>query len=160
MPIGALTSQHFANTYLGGLDRLLLESCRVRGMVRYMDDVVWWGEDKAAVRNTLDKARVFIEQCLKLEIKTPVRIGRSRDGLLFCGYRIRPGRLLLSRRRKQRYAARRRYWEESFAAGAVDERALQAGYAAAQAITAHADATAWRREELRRRPVEEPLCAL
>jgi len=37
LPIGALTSQQFANYYLSGLDRLLLEACRVRGFVRYMD---------------------------------------------------------------------------------------------------------------------------
>ena len=29
LPIGTLTSQHFANFYLGGLDRRLLEVCRV-----------------------------------------------------------------------------------------------------------------------------------
>jgi RNA-directed DNA polymerase len=38
LPIGALTSQHFANYYLDGCDRFLLESCKARGMVRYMDD--------------------------------------------------------------------------------------------------------------------------
>lgn len=51
LPIGALTSQHFANDYLAGLDRLLLEGCRVRGLVRYMDDLVWWGDGKDAVRD-------------------------------------------------------------------------------------------------------------
>jgi retron-type reverse transcriptase len=33
LPIGALTSQHFANLYLAPLDRFLLERLRVRGMV-------------------------------------------------------------------------------------------------------------------------------
>jgi hypothetical protein len=33
IPIGALTSQVFANFYLNPLDRFLLESCRVAGMV-------------------------------------------------------------------------------------------------------------------------------
>jgi hypothetical protein len=41
-----------------------------------------------------------------------------------------------------------------------DERSLQACYAAAHAITVQADAVAWRREQLRRRPVAAPLCAL
>lgn len=46
--IGALTSQHFANTYLDGFDRFLLEQQRVCAMVRYMDDVVWWCQKQPA----------------------------------------------------------------------------------------------------------------
>lgn len=160
LPIGALTSQHFANYYLAGLDRLLLEGCRVRGLVRYMDDLVWWGDSKDAVRDALAQARAYAQERLRLTVKTPVQIGRSRAGLPFCGYRILPGRLLLSRRRKRRYAECRRASENAFVAGLIDARALQAGYAAALAITAHADAAAWRREQLRRHPLAPGLCDL
>lgn len=38
MPIGALTSQHLANFYLGFLDRFIKEELRIRGYARYMDD--------------------------------------------------------------------------------------------------------------------------
>jgi len=160
LPIGALTSQHFANYYLSGLDRLLLEGCRVRGLVRYMDDLVWWGDDKAIVRDALDEARRYTQNRLQLTIKTPIQIGRSSAGLAFCGYRILPGQLLLSRRRKRRYAERRRYWEKAYAAGLIDARTLQAGYTAVCAITAHTDAAAWRREQLRRCPLDPSLCDL
>jgi len=160
LPIGALTSQHFANYYLAGLDRLLLEGCRVRGMVRYMDDLVWWGDGKDAVRDALAQARAHARERLRLTVKTPVQIGRSRAGLPFCGYRVLPGRLLLSRRRQRRYAECRRDWENAYAAGRIDARALQAGYATALAITAHADAAAWRREQLRRHPLAPSLCDL
>ncbi len=160
LPIGALTSQHFANYYLAGIDRLLLEGCRVRGLVRYMDDLVWWGDDKSAVRDALAQARAYAQERLRLTLKTPVQVGRSRAGLLFCGYRLLPGRLLLSRRRKRRYAECRRAWENAYAAGRIDARALQAGYATALAITAHADAAVWRREQLRRHPLALGLCDL
>ena len=69
---------------------------------------------------------------------------------MFCGYRILPGGLLLSRRRKRRYAECRRDWESAYSKGLIDERTLQAGYASAPAIIAHADAGSWRREPLRR----------
>ncbi|MDG4596604.1 MAG: RNA-directed DNA polymerase [Candidatus Contendobacter sp.] len=160
LPIGALTSQHFANYYLAGLDRLLLEGYRVRGLVRYMDDLVWWGDSKDAVRDALAQAHAYTQDRLRLTVKTPVQIGRSRAGLPFCGYRILPSRLLLSRRRKRRYIECRRDWETAYAAGRIDVRALQAGYAAALAITAHADAAAWRREQLRRCPLAPALCEL
>jgi hypothetical protein len=35
--------------------------------------------------------------------------------------------------------------------GLIDAHTLRAGYATVQAITVHADAAAWRREQLRRR---------
>jgi len=160
LPIGALTSQHFASYYLSGLDRLLLEGCRVRGLVRYMDDLVWWGETRDAVRSALAAARADAADRRHLEITTPVQIGRSHHGLSFCGYRILPGRLLLSRRRKRRYAECRRDWEAAYGNALIDARTLQAGYACALAITVHADAGAWRREQLRRRPLAESLAAL
>jgi hypothetical protein len=160
MPIGALTSQQFANYYLNGLDRFLLEECKVRGLVRYMDDLVWWGEDRAAVRDTLTAARCYAEEQLALQLKTPVLVGRSFQGLSFCGYRILPGRLFLSRRRKRRYAECRRQWEAAYAGGLIDAQTLQAGYTSALAITAHADAATWRRAQLSRIPVAPALAWL
>ena len=154
LPIGALTSQHIANYYLAGLDRLLLEGCRrqVQGLVRYMDDLLWVGADRASLRGTLEQVRGYAAETLGLQVKQPVRLGRSADGANFCGHRILPGRLLLSRRRKRRYQAIRSHWERAFARGDIDSLALQRGYAAALGITVHADAVAWRREQLRRRP--------
>jgi RNA-directed DNA polymerase len=160
LPIGALTSQQFANFYLAGLDRYLLEHCQVRGYVRYMDDIVWWGDSRAAVRAALAEARAYATEHLALQVKEPTQIGRSTLGLSLCGYRILPGCLRLSRRRKQRYAACRRQWEDAYAASLIDARTLQAGYAGALAITLHADADAWRRAQLRRVPLAAPLSAL
>lgn len=158
LPIGALTSQHFANFYLAGLDRLLLEGCRVGGMVRYMDDVVWWCESRAAARDALAAARAFLRDDLLLEVKEPALVGRSAAGLAFCGYRILPGALLLSRRRRRRYAERRRHWEDAYLAGVIEAPTLQAGFGSALAITAHADAAGWRREQLRRQPLAGAMC--
>jgi RNA-directed DNA polymerase len=160
LPIGALTSQQFANYYLSGLDRLLLEACRVRGFVRYMDDIVWWGGDRESVRDALVAAGEYAHNRLGLEIKQPVQVGQSRHGLSFCGYRILPGRLLLSRRRKRRYAECRQQWETAYRDGVIDGLGLQAGYASAYAITAHADAIVWRREQLRRSPLDADLALL
>jgi len=160
LPIGTLTSQHFANFYLGGLDRCLLEQCRVRGYVRYMDDAVWWSNDRALVTAALDVARPLLADSLHLEIKQPVRIGRSATGLMFCGFRIMPQRALLSRRRKRRYATLRRAAETAWQRQEINVHGLQAAYAGALALTVHADATAWRREQLRRLPLEGDLAAL
>lgn len=160
LPIGALTSQHFANVYLAGLDRLLLETCRVCGMVRYMDDIVWWGDSKDEVQGALARADDFLREQLGLRIKANVQINRSARGLSYCGYRILPGGLRLSRRKRRRYAERREYWESAFFAGDIDTHKLQAGYASVLAISAHADAAGWRREQLRRAPLDPRLEAV
>ncbi len=125
-----------------------------------MDDSVWWGETRAAVRVALAEARDFAAEHLALQVKEPTQIGRSDQGLSLCGYRILPGCLRLSARRKRRYAECRRQWEDAYAAGLIDARTLQAGYAGALAITLHTDATAWRREQLRRIPLAAPLAEL
>jgi len=160
LPIGTLTSQHFANFYLAGIDRHLLETCRVSGYVRYMDDLVWWTEDRAAARATLRSVDEMLATALHLKVKLPPRIGPSRNGLTFCGFRILPGRLLLSRRRRRRYAALRTAAERGWQAGVIEARGLQAAYASALALTLHANASAWRRGQLRRRPLEPALAAL
>ncbi len=157
LPIGALTSQHFANYYLAGLDRLLLESIGVRGLVRYMDDLLWCCDSKEQARRSLQEVCLFLAETLKLAVKEPPRIGQSRCGTLFCGFRVLPGCLLLSRRRKRRYIERRRYWENRYAQGKISVEKLQAGYAAILGMTVHADALVWRREQLRRKPTTKLL---
>lgn len=140
-----------ANTYLDAFDRFLLEELRVRGLVRYMDDVVWWCDTREAARTTLEAARTFLARERGLELKPDARIARSGEGLPFLGFRVLPGTRRLSLRRRRRYVAARARWEAAFAAGRMDGPGLQAGYAAALAITAHADAAAFRRAELGRR---------
>lgn len=152
LPIGALTSQHFANTYLAGLDRFLLEELRVAGLVRYMDDVVSWHRTREEARSVLSAVEEFALDRLALRLRADPQLQSSRRSLTFCGFRVFPAGLRLTRRRKRRYASARRRWEAAYRLGLVGERALQEGYAAALGITAHADAAGWRRRELARRP--------
>ncbi len=152
LPIGALTSQFFANNYLDVVDRFLLEHLRVRGMVRYMDDIVWWCDTRTEAKQTLVELRSFVSEKRALLLKSNTHIGRSAQGLAFLGFRVLPGALRLSLRRRRRYAACRARWEEAWRTGEIDSHSLQMGYSAARAITAHADAAGWRREQQRRHP--------
>ena len=152
LPLGALSSQHFANFFLAPLDRLLLESLRVAGMVRYMDDVVAWCRSRAEARVVREAIIEFTRDHLRLEVRQPTQIQRSACGLSFLGFRIYAGSLRLSRRRRRRHARARQRWERAYSEGRIDASTLQAGYAAALAITAHADARSWRQEQLRRAP--------
>ncbi len=117
LPIGSLTSQYFANYYLDGLDRLLNALPQVRAYVRYMDDAVWWCDDKQQVKQVLRRVQGWLYEQRQLIIKPAWQIQRSRQGINFCGYRILPGVMRMSMRRKRRYQQRRLYWEGQYLQG-------------------------------------------
>ena len=150
LPIGALTSQYFANTYLEPLDRFILQTVRARGMVRYMDDCAWWMDDLAAAKKSLTMVRSFVTERLKLGLHPKAYIQRSTKGLSFLGYRLFPGTRRLSRRRKQRYTRARQAWERAYQLGLIDAHALQRGYEGAWATTLYANSLRFRQAELAR----------
>lgn len=155
LPIGTLTSQHFANFYLDGLDRFLLEEQHVKAHVRYMDDSIWWCESKHAAKAQLSAACEFAKAQRYLTVKPNPQINRSARGVTFCGFRILPGALRLSRRRRQCYQHGRKKWESAWRRGELSALDLQTAYAAIHSIVAHGDAHGWRREQLLRFPAPE-----
>ncbi len=126
LPIGALTAQNFANFYLNPLDRFLLEEQRARGIVRYMDDVIWWCDDKHKAASIAAAAGRFLDGRLSLQIRPPIQINRSDRGIPICGYRVFPGTIRLSRRRRRLYQQGRCKWETRFRKGLIDAAELQA----------------------------------
>jgi len=151
LPIGALTSQIFANFYLDGLDRFVTETLKAPGYVRYMDDVVWWGPTRGAVRSALPKIKAWVGEHRGLTLKENTQINRSQQGLPFLGYRIFHESLRLNRRRKQRYVHALGKWEERYQQGELSALGLQQAYASVHAIVAHADCGAWRKNLLHQR---------
>ena len=104
VPIGNLTSQNFANIYLGPFDHYMKEVVRVPGYVRYMDDILLFGEDKTFIRGAVMAADLFLAG-LKLELKTEVcRRGRVADGVSFLGFNIFPGVIRFDAARRRRFA--------------------------------------------------------
>jgi len=92
-------------------------------------------------------------QCrLSLTAKQPVQINRCARGVTVCGYRVLPGALRLSQRRRRRYLAAVRAAEAAYLGGRLDALGLQRASDAALAITAHADAAPWRRARRAARP--------
>lgn len=129
LPIGALTSQHFANLYLARFDRFLLEEARVDGLARYMDDSVVWATSRSRLREVLDASCRLLSDELLLELKPTWQIQRSARGLTFCGFRVWPHHLGVSQRRRSRYREARRRWEDAYSEGAIDGLELQRGAA-------------------------------
>ena len=116
LPIGALTSQHFANQYLGEADRFALARPECRAHLRYMDDLVLWCVGRTEGRALHRALARFCGERLGLELKPPVLMPVSA-GLGLCGMRVYPGTIKLGRRRKRRWKQCRRHWEGRWSRG-------------------------------------------
>jgi RNA-directed DNA polymerase len=124
LPIGSLTSQHLANAYLGQLDRMIKEELRVKGYVRYMDDMVLWGESTGVLRNHLNAITEFLREVLGLDVKSPY-INRVEHGIGFLGARVFPSYIVPSRSSRIRYCRRIRNLERLHKSGSLSEMELQ-----------------------------------
>lgn len=146
LPIGSLTSQHFANFYLGRLDRFIKETLRVRGYVRYMDDMVIWHRERDLLNDIHRCCRDFAATQLALELK-PGEIGRTAAGIPFLGCRIFPSHVELNRRSKRRWRRRVRVLERAERLGLISELNLQERLTALTAFSTAAGARSWRFRE-------------
>ena len=115
LPIGSLTSQHFANFYLGGFDRFIKEGLRIGGYVRYMDDSALWGDTSAGLRDHLAAAAGFLKAELALDLKPSPYINRTAQGMDFLGCRVFPHYMTLNRRRRVRFRRKLVPWNAPMA---------------------------------------------
>jgi hypothetical protein len=114
----------------------------------YMDDFVFWCDDRRQIVEGLKRVREVVVEQLHLQLRDEPIINRSEHGLSFCGFRVFPGILRVLPRRKRRYVEARRRWEQRFVDGLISSLELQRGYDAAAGILAHADTRAWRQRQL------------
>jgi len=93
-PIGNYTSQWFGNLYLNKLDRWLIDEKNVRAYVRYNDDFIVFGDDKAALRKLMFDIEDFLRDRLKLKY-SKAKVAPVTTGLDFVGYRHFRSHILL-----------------------------------------------------------------
>ena len=144
LPIGSLTSQHFANFYLAGFDRFVKETLHVPAYVRYMDDLVLWGRSMAELRLYRRRAEDFLRDNLGLCTKPSPYFNRTDHGMDFLGCRVFANHMILNRRSRLRYRRRMAELERSFAAGQIDETDLQQRALALAAFTRTTGLASWR----------------
>jgi len=107
LPIGFHSSQQLGNFYLFPLDRYVKAELGVKYYFRYCDDVVILSASKQELREVLGKVRRFIEERLRLTMKSNYQIFPvEARGIDFLGYVIRHDYTLIRKRIKQRAARR------------------------------------------------------
>lgn len=143
LPIGSLTSQHFANFYLAAFDRFVKEGLRVAGYVRYMDDCVLWGDSTGRLKADLAEATVFLRDELCLDLK-PGYINRTSHGMDFLGCRVFSTHTTLNRRSRVRFRRGFRALEDLLSKGRLDETTMQRRVEAMVAFTRARGVKSWR----------------
>ncbi len=125
LPIGALTSQHFANHLLSIVDRTVKHTLRLRGYCRYMDDFVLWADDRRKLEDGRQLLHEVVTHELHQQIKLPASVRSTTSGVDWLGYRIFPDRITVGRRARRRFRAKLRDLTEQHDSGVISSAEFQ-----------------------------------
>ncbi len=143
LPIGSLTSQHFANFYLGPLDRFVKETLRLPGYVRYMDDAVLWSNERSFLKSCAMEIETFLGETVSL-VLNPVRLSASRQGFDFLGCRVYPDHLKLNERSRRRFRRKMGCLDAAYHLGLWSEAACQQRAESLVAFAVAGGSKSWR----------------
>jgi hypothetical protein len=146
IPIGNLTSQLFGNIMLDPLDHYLKEEKRRKRYVRYADDFLIFGDDKAELHALLEDIRSFLlSYRLHLHARKCVVI-RVRDGIPFLGWQVFPDHRRLRRATGIRIRRNLHRLAEAYHEGIVDDARVRATMASVVGHLKHGDTWGLRRK--------------
>ena len=141
IPIGNLTSQMFANIYMGKFDHFVKHTLRIKRYARYTDDFVIVSHDKAYLESLLPPIRDFLGEELKLELHPKkVTIRKYRQGADFLGYVALPYHTALRTRTKKRMYRKMKERAVSYKSGTISEAAFEGALRSYMGVLFHADA--------------------
>jgi retron-type reverse transcriptase len=103
LPIGNLTSQFWANVYMNPFDHFVMRELRCGAYVRYVDDFLLFGNDRALLSRWRD-AIVERLASLRLTIHPGAHVRPVTEGFPFLGFTVYPRRRRLKRRKGVHFA--------------------------------------------------------
>jgi RNA-directed DNA polymerase len=146
LPIGNLTSQHFANLYLNGADHFIKETCKMRGYIRYMDDLVLFSDSKQTLHVSLFGLENYLKSERKLALKeNKTIIAPVTQGIPFLGFRQFPNLRRVQNAKVKRFRKKIQQREKQFLRGDIDERTLVRSVNSLVGFVRHADSVQLRR---------------
>ena len=146
LPIGNLTSQHFANFYLGPVDRLVKRELRPGGYCRYMDDILLFGQHREPLWTAHRRIRERASYGLELELRREVtRLAPVSEGVPFLGFVVFPGTVRFDPRRVRRWWRRMDGLERGLDAGRLSEEDAARSAASLVGWAMHGDTLMLRR---------------
>ena len=120
LPIGNLTSQFFANLYLDAVDHFIKEQLGVCAYLRYVDDLIILGRDKAKLHIIRESIRDRLaEDRLRLHPRK-AHIYHACRGIDIFGYQVFPHKRKLRNDNGQAFYRRLRKMARHFREGRLD----------------------------------------
>lgn len=88
IPLGNLTSQFFGNWYLNQFDHYIKEQLRVKGYIRYVDDMTFFANSKEFLENLILLAKEYL-QGLRLRVHPHKTLLQStQEPFVFLGHKV------------------------------------------------------------------------
>jgi hypothetical protein len=104
LPIGNLTSQFWANVYLHPLDERVMGRLGQGTYMRYMDDLLVFGRDKAVLWEVAAEVKRYASEVLRLEVKQEATVvSPVSEGVAWLGCRVFAGTTRLDRASRSRF---------------------------------------------------------
>lgn len=104
IPIGSASSQLFANLYLNPLDHFIKHQLKIKGYVRYMDDLFLLGHSAKQLLAWQVQISDFLTTQLKLQLHPKKQhLQLCRQGADYLGYKVYPHYLHLRRRNIKKF---------------------------------------------------------
>lgn len=120
IPIGALSSQLFANVYLNELDQYIVHHLGYNHYIRYMDDGIIIVDSRQEGLTLLNEIEYFLNNCLQLKLNPKSCVFRYHRMVYFCGYRIGCSFFLLRKRNYRKMKRRIRFMNKWYHENKID----------------------------------------
>lgn len=126
MPLGNLTSQFFANIYLGELDNFIKHELRTKLYLRYVDDFIILSSNKKQLENWKTKIIIFLRDKLQLELhQDKTKIVNLDDGVPLVGFKVYHTHKILKRSNKRRFLRKLDQYKKDLASGIITEENIK-----------------------------------
>ena len=88
LPLGNQTSQFFGNIYLNSFDHLVKEKFRIKGYIRYVDDMLFFHNSKEFLEDlVVEIKRELADFRLKIH-PLKIKLLESKKGFVFLGHKV------------------------------------------------------------------------
>jgi RNA-directed DNA polymerase len=126
LPIGNLCSQHWANVYLNEVDQFVKRELKVRCYLRYVDDMLLFGDDKARLWAW---RAALVDKLAGLRLTLHGTRAQPRpvtEGIPFLGFVVFPTHRRLKRRKGIAFRRKLRRLVQEYQEGRIDFERLDA----------------------------------
>lgn len=145
VPIGNLTSQYFANHYLSAADHFAKETLNIKAYIRYMDDVIFFGNSKEEIKMKYKEFLKNLRNNLGLSLK-PLILDKTKKGVPFLGYKVFPYFVRLNQRSKKRFNLKYKAYTKNLDKGKWTEYEYRQHMLPLLAYTEYADTLGFRKK--------------